>query len=98
MLLRALGGALGLVVGLVAAVAVLLFLGPQEQVTCNSSSGPAAVAEEALQGLGNGHVDGTTRSTCPVPGTASWVVAALAVPAAVGGGVHLFRPRPDVGA
>ena len=93
MLLRALGGVLGLAAGLVTAVAVLLFLGPTTQVTCDSSTGPAAVAEEALQGLGSGHVDGPTRSTCPVPSTAGWVLGALSVPVGVAGGVWLLRPR-----
>lgn len=97
MLLRALGGVLGLAAGLLVAGAVLLFVGPRDQVTCDSSHGPAAVAEEALQGLGTGHVDGPARSTCPVPSTTSWVLGVLAVPVCVGGGVHLFRPRDLTG-
>ncbi len=75
--------ALGVLVG-----AVVLFLGPSEEVVCGEAEWPASIVQDWLSF--RGHIDGANASLCSVP--QNWVVliAPLPVVAAVGSVVVIW--------
>ena len=87
---------LGALLGLGIASVVLL-AGPRTRILCASGTGLEGFAERILQGMGAGHGDGDTGSYCPVPSTAAWLSAYVAVLAAFALTVLALRRNGDLG-
>ena len=84
---------LGLVAGWLALVA-----GSDEVIVCGSGTALDRVAEDVNRGLGAGHIDGATATSCTVPSDGAWIGAlgALAVVVAltIAVSVRLARRSP----
>jgi hypothetical protein len=66
----------GLLLGGVVAVLALL-LGPSELVVCGGGHAANRIAQEVMDTVGAGGVDGPSGNYCAVPTTGTWAVAAL---------------------
>ncbi|MEO1055685.1 MAG: hypothetical protein AAFY28_02085 [Actinomycetota bacterium] len=86
-LLRLLASVWAIALGLFAG-AVVLFLGPSEEVVCGEAEWPASIVQDWMSF--RGHTDAANASLCSVP--QNWVIfmAAILVLAAVGSVVAIW--------
>jgi hypothetical protein len=82
-----------LISGLVLA-AVVAGLGPSRDIICGTGHVLDRLAQAVTQPLGAGHIDSATASYCAVPSTTSWLLAAIAFVAMVGGSIVAMSRRP----